>query len=136
MHQGTAVEIIASKTRDYKNSIVYSNYSLARLKEAIYRLSETTESYTNRKATADGLNLTPADLAELDQIANCPMVALVRVADLVCRAYGMERESCLPTEYYYRLTPILDSVRSRNACEYESSAPVKDLLWSQTPVDF
>jgi hypothetical protein len=120
----------------YQNAIFYSNYGLASLQDAIEGKAELIDIRSKLKATSGNLNQTPEDIAELDLIGVCPLVALVRIADAVCASEGMDRKTCLRNASWWLLEPLLEQTKARGACEAEENAPLETLLKGPVEVQF
>ena len=124
-------------TSDYlQNAIAYSNYGQIALQQALSGMIIMTDGYSKRKATAGQLNQTPQDVAELDGLGRCPIVALIRIIQAVCDERGIGHQECFSMNYAFLLDAMMADIQAREVCRTEASAPLESLLHGPVPVDF
>ena len=120
----------------FRNAVFYSNYGLDALRGAVNSTLPLIDRKSKRKATSGSLNLTAEDVTDLDRSANCPMVALQRIATYICIEEGISAKDCLSSGMKYILTDLLEDTRARNACQSEANDPLDTILFGPTPIDF
>lgn len=120
----------------FRNAVFYSNYGLDALRGAVNSTLPLIDRKSKRKATSGSLNLTAEDVTDLDRSANCPMVALQRIATYICIEEGIAAKDCLRSGTKYILTDLLKDTRARNACQSEANDPLDSILFGPTPADF
>lgn len=118
------------------NSIYYSNYGDEALRNAVGDLTAQTDNYSKRKATSGKSNLTPEDVAELDRLGRCKVLALTRLALAACAEKGIVSEQCLVNGYMFLLKPMFADIAARGVCQAETNAPLEELLPSAVSADF
>jgi hypothetical protein len=118
------------------NSIYYSNYGDEALRNAVGDLTAQTDNYSKRKYKAGQSNLTPEDVAELDLLGRCPILALTRLALAACAEKGIVSEQCMVNGYMFLLKPMFADIAARGICQAETNAPLEELLPSAVPADF
>jgi hypothetical protein len=118
------------------NSIYYSNYGQEALQNAVSDLVAQTDNYAKRNAIADLPDLTPDEVAEVDRLGRCKVLALTRLALAACSSRGISGDQCLVNAYKFLLKPMFEDIEARGVCQAEGKAPLEDLLPGPVPADF
>ncbi len=125
------------RVRGYsQNSIYYSNYAQEALQSALSTMVAQTDLYSKRKYANGNYNLAPDDVAELDRLGKCPIVALTRLTLAACAERDISSDQCLAMAYMFLLKPMLEDVEARGVCQTETNAPLASLMLGPVPADF
>ena len=86
---------------------------------------------------ADISDLSPEELARLDRVVHCPLLAQTRILRVVCADLEIPRETC-GTDFLFsdQVQNRLAEVVARGACVPEATLEVQDLLKKPVKMEF
>lgn len=121
----------------FQNSIFYSNYS----REAVEEALEYTSYMSNRRwhgiAKISNSAIAAPQLAELDRLGLCPMVAFERLATELCRMENKSSVECFSMDSFKSpRAELKEDIKARGVCQTEANVPLETLLKGPVSVDF
>lgn len=121
----------------HTNALHYTNYSHESLSWAVRAKVNVVLNQKNVVEAADISDLSPEELARLDRVVHCPLLAQTRILQVVCADLEIPRETC-GTDFLFsdQVQNRLAEVVARGARVPEATLEVQDLLKKPVKMEF